>query len=196
MFSGVNPIGCKVYGFVKPSQNEFDHDFLWRIHKVTPPAGMIYIYNRSHYEDILVPTVEKTFPADVVAKRYEHINNFERLLTDSNVRVLKFYLHISKEVQQTRLEERLAEKRSYWKHNDGDRESREKWDQYIDVYEDIFAKTSKRNAPWVVVPADNKWYAAYVISKKIVETLEQQMKLDWPDLETERFSMQDEDEEK
>jgi polyphosphate kinase 2 (PPK2 family) len=143
---------------------------------------MIQIFNRSHYEDILVPTVEKLLDEEVIAKRYDDINNFEQMLSNENTVVLKFYLHISHKKQIEKLKERMEEPQKYWKHNDGDRDSSEKFDKYLEVYDQIFNKCSV--TPWHIIPSNDKWYKVYLIAKVIVETLEQ-LDLRWPKLETE-----------
>lgn len=184
IFSGVNPFGCDIFAFKKPTEEEFDHDFLWRVHKVVPAKGMIHIFNRSHYEDILVPSVEKTISAEVIEKRYDLINSFEQLIASNDTLILKFYLHISKEEQLERLTERLNNPMKQWKHNDGDWESREKWDAYMTVYERIFERCNE--IPWHIIPADKNWVKVNHIARAIVEALES-LPLEWPGLETERF---------
>lgn len=185
IFSGVNPLGCRVYSFKAPTHEELAHDFLWRVHKITPEKGMIHVFNRSHYEDILVPLVEDIYPKKYVDERYELINDFEKLLAHNNTTVLKFYLHISPEEQKRRLTERLQNPEKYWKHNDNDRESRAKWDEYVEVYHTIFSKCN--DVPWHVIPSDENRWRIYLIAKKIVETLKE-MHLTWPGLETEKFA--------
>jgi PPK2 family polyphosphate:nucleotide phosphotransferase len=184
IFKGINPLGCNVYGFKKPTEEEFAHDFLWRVHQRVPRNGMIHIFNRSHYEDILVPSVEGYYSAERIARRYDHINHFEQLLEDSGTRILKFYLHISKEEQLERLTERINNPQKHWKHNDGDWDSRKKWDDYMEVYERIFEKCNQ--VPWHIVPADRNWVKVNAVAKILLETLKE-MQLSWPDLETEKF---------
>lgn len=184
IFSGANPLGCRVYGFKKPTEEEFAHDFLWRVHKVVPAKGMIHIFNRSHYEDILVPTVLGTHPKAVIAKRYEQINDFEKLLEASGTKIVKCYLHISKDEQLERLTERIENPTKHWKHNDGDWSSRKEWDNYMKVYEDIFAKCN--DVPWNIIPSDKNWVKINHIAKLVVKALED-MKLKWPDLDSEKF---------
>ena len=184
IFKGVNPLGCNVYGFKKPTDEEFAHDFLWRVHQRVPRNGMIHIFNRSHYEDILVPSVEGYYSAERIARRYDHINHFEQLLEDSGTRILKFYLHISKEEQLERLTERINNPQKHWKHNDGDWESRKKWDDYMEVYEQIFEKCNQ--IPWHIVPADRNWVKVNAVAKVLLATLKE-MQLSWPDLDTEKF---------
>lgn len=187
IFSGINPLGCNVYSFKKPTEEEFAHDFLWRVHQLAPQNGMIHIFNRSHYEDILVPTVEGYLDKKVIEKRYDHINNFERLLADSGTVILKFYLHISKEEQLERLTERIENPEKHWKHNDGDWESRKKWDNYMRVYEEIFRKCNE--VPWHIVPANRNWIKINTIAKVLLKTLKK-MDPEWPDLDTEKFKNQ------
>lgn len=184
IFSGINPLGCNVYSFKKPTEEEFAHDFLWRVHKIVPRKGMIHIFNRSHYEDILVPTVEGYYTKERIQARYDHINNFERLLTDAGTKILKFYLHISKEEQLERLTERIENPVKHWKHNDGDWESRKKWDNYMKVYEDIFQKCNE--VPWHIIPADRNWVKINAISKVLLKTMKE-LDMKWPGLETEKF---------
>ena len=184
IFSGVNPLGCRVYGFKKPTEEEFAHDFLWRIHKVVPAKGMIHIFNRSQYEDILVPTVLNTLPKSVIEKRYDQINDFEKLLEASGTKIIKCYLHISKDEQLERLTERIENPTKYWKHNDGDWSSRKMWDDYMKVYEEIFDKCNK--VPWNIIPSDKNWVKINHIAKLVVKALED-MKLKWPELDSEKF---------
>jgi PPK2 family polyphosphate:nucleotide phosphotransferase len=132
-----NPVGIKIHSFKKPTEEEMSHDFLWRIHKATPGKGEVQVFIRSHYEDILVPSVEKFIPENIIEERYELINNFEALLEQHNTKVLKFFLNVSKEAQEKRLMERIESKEKHWKHKDGDWDTREKYDEYMDVYEKI-----------------------------------------------------------
>ena len=187
IFSGVNPLGCRVYGFKKPTEEEVAHDFLWRIHKVVPAKGMIHIFNRSQYEDILVPTVLGTHPKKVIDQRFEQINEFEKLLEASGTKIVKCYLHISKEEQLERLTERIENPLKYWKHNDGDWSSRKQWDNYMKVYEEIFKKCN--NVPWSIIPADKNWVKVNYIAKEILKSLES-MNLKWPDLDSKTFKKQ------
>jgi len=182
IFEAVNPLGCRVYPFKKPNEREASHDFLWRVHKVTPPKGMIHIFNRSHYEDILVPTVIKSHSEDVIRGRYEHINNFEKMLEANGTKVIKCYLHISKEEQLERLNERIENPEKHWKHNDGDWSSREQWDEYMKVYESIFEKCN--DVPWHIIPADSNWVKINHVAKILLKSLEE-MDLSWPKLQSE-----------
>jgi len=172
IMSGVNPQGVVVTSFKKPTAEELAHDFLWRIHKVVPSGGMIGIFNRSHYEDVLVVRVHNLVPESIWQTRYEHINYFEHLLVDSGVTILKFYLHISKDEQKERLRARLDQPHKRWKFNPADLAERTRWDDYIAAFEDVFKKCSPRAAPWYIVPANRKWYRNLIISETIVETLE------------------------
>jgi PPK2 family polyphosphate:nucleotide phosphotransferase len=167
-----NPQGCHVTGFRAPTKLELAHDFLWRIHQHAPPLGSVAIFNRSHYEDVLVVRVNELVPEEVWQKRYEHINHFERLLADSGVTILKFYLHISKDEQKERFQERLARKEKNWKFNPDDLKTRAQWDDYMAAFEDVFLKCNHPWAPWYIVPANHKWYRNLVISTAIVEAME------------------------
>jgi PPK2 family polyphosphate:nucleotide phosphotransferase len=179
VFSSVNPQGVSVTSFKKPSELELSYDFLWRIHKEVPNRGMIKIFNRSHYEDILIPSVYNTLPKDVIKKRFDYINSFETMLEDNDTKILKFYLHISKKEQKKRFEERLTNPMKNWKHNPSDIETAKHWPKFRKVYQDIFNKCS--DVPWNIVPADKNWYKEYVIAKKIAETLKD-LKLEYPKL--------------
>ena|ERR1035437_162448 len=170
VFTGVNPMGCNVHSYKEPTILDFSHDFLWRVHSNAPAKGMIEIFNRSHYEDILVPTVHKLLPKDVIKKRYDYINSFEKLLEDNDTIVLKFYLHISKEEQAERFKERQTNAEKHWKYQAGDIAESKHWDDYMEVYENIFDKCSP-DIPWQIVPADNNWYRNYIIAKTIVDKL-------------------------
>jgi PPK2 family polyphosphate:nucleotide phosphotransferase len=179
VFSNLNLLGCDVTAFKAPTEEERSHDFLWRIHAHTPAKGIIRIFNRSHYEDVLVPRVEGWIDKKTVKRRFDHINAFEQLLQDHGTLVLKFYLHISKEKQLERLEERLTNPEKFWKHNDGDFSTREKWDQYREAYEDIFEHCSP-DIPWHIVPSDHKWYKEYLIAKTVTEALDK-LDLQYPE---------------
>lgn len=171
VFYKINPLGIEVHCFKKPTEEEFGHDFLWRVHKEVPLKGVIKIFNRSHYEDILIQRVHKWIDEETVAQRMNHINNFERLLEETGTKVLKFYLHVSKEVQLERLEERKINPEKMWKHKDQDMVERESWDEYMKAYEDCFANCDK-SAEWQVIPADKNWYKEYLIAKSVCTTLE------------------------
>lgn len=178
------PVGFSVKSFKKPTPEEYAHDFLWRIHKYAPPKGNIQVFIRSHYEDILVPSVENFFPEELVDQRYELINEFERLLEHNGTRVLKFFLNVSPEVQEERLRERIDLKEKHWKHNDGDWDTRKKWNDYMAVYEKILNRCN--GIPWHVVPADTNWQKLYFVARQVLESLEG-MDLKWPELKTELF---------
>ncbi|HYH10851.1 MAG TPA: polyphosphate kinase 2 family protein [Thermomicrobiales bacterium] len=172
VFKGVNPQGVRVWSFKEPSKEELDHDFLWRYHDHTPGKGMIAIFNRSHYEDVLIVRVKGLVPESVWSRRFGHINDFERLLTDNRTRVLKFFLNISREEQRKRLQDRLDESDKHWKFDSSDLAERARWDDYQVAFEDAIRKTSTEIAPWYVVPANHKWYRDLVVARAIVETLE------------------------
>lgn len=184
IFTGINPLGCRVYEFKKPTPIEAAHDFLWRIHKVTPPKGMIHIFNRSHYEDVLVPAVEWYASKKELEQRYKQINNFERLLAEQWTKVIKCYLHISHDKQKQKLMERISIPNKHWKHNDGDRDSRAKRDDYMAEYEKIFTECNE--SQWHIVPSDQKWWKVYTIANLILQEFEK-MDLKWPDLDSELF---------
>ncbi|HEX8547229.1 MAG TPA: PPK2 family polyphosphate kinase [Cytophagaceae bacterium] len=170
VFSGINPLGCSVKAFKAPSKEELSYDFLWRIHKYVPAKGMIQVFNRSHYEDVLVPKVEQWIDNAVVENRYLHINNFEKLLGDHHTLVLKFYLHISRDEQKQRLQERLTDPKKFWKHNDNDMATSEKWDKYMEAYNMIFTKCN-HITPWHIIPSDKNWYKEYLIARILVDEL-------------------------
>lgn len=184
IFTWVNPLGCRVYEFKKPTPKESAHDFLRRVHKVTPPKWMIHIFNRSHYEDILVPTVEWYISKAWIQKRYQHINDFERLLKSNNTTVIKCYLHLSHEKQKKKLLERIRIPQKHRKHNDGDRDSRAKRDDYMKSYENIFEACNE--TPWNIIPSDQKWRKVYTIATILLKELES-MDLKRPWLDSELF---------
>jgi PPK2 family polyphosphate:nucleotide phosphotransferase len=169
---GVNPQGCQVTSFKVPTKEELAHDYLWRIHKATPRRGYIGIFNRSHYEDVLVVRVHNLVPEVVWRERYEQINHFERLLADTGTTILKFFLHTSKDEQKKRFEERLVDPTKNWKFSMGDVEERGYWNDYMQAYEEALSRCSTPWAPWYIIPANRKWYRNLVISQIIVETLE------------------------
>ena len=171
VFRGVNPQGVRVTSFKAPSKIERAHDFLWRIHKATPARGMIGVFNRSHYEDVLITRVEKMISDDVCQARYQQINDFENLLSDSGTRILKFYLHISPEEQKERFQDRLDVPEKNWKFDAGDLEKRKDWDKYMDAFQLALENCSTDTAPWHAIPADQKWYRNLAITRVIVETL-------------------------
>jgi PPK2 family polyphosphate:nucleotide phosphotransferase len=172
IFKGVNPQGVRVSSFKAPTKKEREHDYLWRIHKQTPRNGEIVIFNRSHYEDVLVVRVHKLVPEKIWKKRYDHIRKFERRLSDEGTIIVKFFLHISKEEQKERFLERIETPEKQWKFNPNDIEERKLWDSYMQAYQDAIAKTSTAYAPWFVIPANRNWYRDYVILNIIVNTME------------------------
>lgn len=169
IFSSVNPQGVSVTSFKKPSEKELAYDFLWRIHQEVPSRGMIKIFNRSHYEDVLVPGVNQWIDKKDIKKRYDHINNFESLLKDNGTKVLKFYLHISEQEQAKRFEERISNPLKNWKYNSGDKETAKQWSQYRKAYQEVFESCNE--VPWHIIPSDKNWFKEYLIAKKVAETL-------------------------
>ena len=169
---GVNPQGCQVTSFKVPTKEELDHDYLWRIHKATPRRGYIGIFNRSHYEDVLVVRVHNLVPEEVWQQRYEQINHFEKLLADTGTTILKFFLHISKEEQKERFEARLRDPAKNWKFSMGDVEERGHWDDYMRAFEDALSRCSTPWAPWYVIPANHKWYRNLAHFQIIADTME------------------------
>lgn len=172
VFDGVNPQGVKVANFKRPTREELAHDYLWRIHQHTPARGEIVVFNRSHYEDVLVVRVHNLVPPEIWKRRYDHINAFERMLVDEGTTILKFYLHISKEEQRERLQARLDRPHKRWKFNRGDLKERALWDDYMAAYEAMLSKTSTDWAPWYIIPSDRKWYRNLVIATILVQTLQ------------------------
>jgi len=168
VFSGINPQGCQVTSFKQPSSEELAHDYLWRIHHVTPKRGMIGIFNRSHYESVLVERVHNLVPEKVWSKRFNQINHFEKLLADEGTVIIKFFLHISKKEQKERLEDRLKDPSKNWKFDAKDLDERRHWDAYYEAYEDALEKCSTDYAPWIIVPSDHKWFRNWVISDALV----------------------------
>lgn len=170
IFRYCSPSGITAHAFKKPTEEEFAHDFLWRIHERTPAKGQIVVFNRSHYEDILIQRVHRWIDDDHVRMRMDAINAFERLLVeDNNTTILKFYMHISKERQKEKLQERIDLPRKNWKHNEGDWEERKHWDRYMQCYEDVINKC--KYVPWIVAPVDQRWYRDYFIADKIRECM-------------------------
>lgn len=169
VFEGVNPQGVRVAGFKVPTPEELDHDYLWRVHKQTPGKGEIVIFNRSHYEDVLVVRVHGLVPEEVWRRRYEQIVAFERLLAEEGTLILKFFLHISLDEQKARLQSRLDDPSKHWKFNIGDLKERKLWPEYLQAYEEAINRTSKPFAPWYIIPADRKWYRDLVIASALIE---------------------------
>jgi PPK2 family polyphosphate:nucleotide phosphotransferase len=172
VMDGFNPQGCHVVSFGVPTPLELAHDFLWRIHPHAPQRGYVSIFNRSHYEDVLVVRVEKLVPKETWKARYDQINAFEQTLAESGVTILKFFLHISKEEQKARFQDRLDRPEKNWKFNPSDLETRSKWDNYMQAFEEVFARCNHPWAPWYVVPANKKWYRNWVVSSAIVAAME------------------------
>lgn len=172
VFEGVNPQGVRVASFKAPTPLELAHDYLWRIHQQAPGKGEMVIFNRSHYEDVLVVRVHELVLKAIWSKRYEQINAFEKMLTEEGTTILKFFLHIGKDEQKKRLEERRDNPEKRWKFNVGDLKERELWDQYMKAYEVAISKTSTEWAPWYVVPANKKWYRNLVVASVIINKLE------------------------
>ena len=171
VFEGVNPQGVRVASFKQPSTEETTHDYLWRIHKQTPANGEIVIFNRSHYEDVLIVRVHQLVPDHIWKSRFEQINNFEKMLANEGTTILKFYLHINKEEQKQRLQARLDDKKKQWKFCQADVEERKYWNDYLAAYEDVLNKTSTSYAPWYIIPSNKKWYRNFVIASTIVDVL-------------------------
>jgi PPK2 family polyphosphate:nucleotide phosphotransferase len=172
VISGTNPQGVKVACFKQPTREELAHDFLWRAHRVTPGHGEIAIFNRSHYEDVLVVRVHELVAKSVWSKRYERIREFEKLLVQEGTQIVKFYLHISPDEQLTRFKQRLDDPQRNWKIQESDYTEREYWPAYIEAYEDALRETSTRRAPWYVIPANHKWFRDLAISSILIDTLD------------------------
>jgi PPK2 family polyphosphate:nucleotide phosphotransferase len=180
IFSGINPQGCDVSSFKVPTPLEARHDFLWRAHAAVPPRGMIGIFNRSHYEDVLSPRVHNLITDKVMGRRLDDINTFESMLADNDVVILKFFLHISRDEQTRRLQARIDKAKKNWKLSEADIQERQFWPQYADAYTRILSTTSRKHAPWFVIPADNKWYRNVAISAILVDAMKG-LKLTYPD---------------
>jgi PPK2 family polyphosphate:nucleotide phosphotransferase len=179
VMSGLNPQGVTVTSFKVPEGPERRHDYLWRVHQAVPESGKIGIFNRSQYEDVLIVRVHGLVPKSVWSKRYDQINDFERMLSANGVRIVKFLLYISKEEQAQRFRERLEDKSKNWKFSPSDLKEREYWDQYIDAYNDVLRKCSTKDAPWYVIPANRKWFRNLAVSQIVLDTLED-MDLKYP----------------
>lgn len=176
LYNGLYPMATEASAFKAPTEDEASRDFLWRLHKLTPATGHVGIFNRSHYEDILVPSVHKLFDEKTIEKRYKHINNFEDMLKDRGTVVIKFYLHISQNEQHKRFEERKTNIEKMWKYSSNDLKESKHWDKYIEVYENIF---SKSRIKWHIIPADQKWYRDHLIAITILESLKK-LKMNYP----------------
>lgn len=168
----MNPQGCRVASFKKPTEEDLSHDYLWRVHREAPAAGMVRIFNRSHYEDVLIVRVNHLVPKSLWSKRYAQINQFESLLASRGTIIIKFFLHISRKEQKKRFLARLEDPAKRWKFNAGDLEVRKQWGDYMKAYEAVLSKCSKANAPWYVIPSDRKWYRNFVISEIIRAKME------------------------
>jgi PPK2 family polyphosphate:nucleotide phosphotransferase len=179
VMSGLNPQGVRVTPFKVPEGAEKRHDYLWRVHHAMPESGQMGIFNRSHYEDVLVVRVHNLVPKSVWTKRYAQINDFESMMSDNGTRIVKFLLYIDKEEQAKRFRERIEDKTKNWKFSAADMKEREYWDQYIDAYQDMLRKCSKRHAPWYVIPANHKWFRNLAVSQVLCEELES-MNLKYP----------------
>jgi PPK2 family polyphosphate:nucleotide phosphotransferase len=183
VMGGFNPVGTRVVSFKKPSVEELDHDYLWRVHRQVPGKGEVVVFNRSHYEDVLIVRVHDLVYQETWRRRYDQINAFEQMLAEEGTVVLKFFLHISREEQQARLEARVSNPTKSWKFEEGDLDERQLWKAYQQAYEDALGKTSTGWAPWYVVPANQKWYRNYVVGSIIADKLERlDMKYPEPDL--------------
>jgi len=174
VLTGMNPSGCVSVNFKQPTARELAHDFLWRVHPHVPAKGSVAIFNRSHYEDVLVARVHNLVPEKVWSKRYDQINDFERLIaTENNTTILKFFLHISKEEQLERFKKRLDDPARQWKISDSDYKERDYWKDYIEAFEDVLRKTSTERAPWFIIPANHKWFRDLAISQIITRAMEE-----------------------
>ncbi len=172
VLSGMNPQGCSVTGFKVPSKEEAAHDFLWRYHRAAPARGQVAIFNRSHYEDVLVQRVHNMVPKEIWSKRYTHINNFEKTLYDNGTHILKFYLHIDPEEQLERFKQRIEDPARHWKISDGDYAERPYWDAYSEAFEAALEKCSTSYAPWFIIPSNHKWFRNLAISRIVADTME------------------------
>lgn len=183
VFSHIDPQGIHVRSFKKPTEEELAHDFLWRVHAKVPPRGQLVIFNRSHYEDIIAVRVKKLYPDEVWKRRQRHVVEFERMLAEEGTTIVKIFLHISKDEQKRRLEERLENPLKHWKFNPDDLADRARWDDFMIAYEELISKTSTEFAPWFIVPADRKWYRNLCVARIMLDTLKNlDMKLpviDW-----------------
>jgi PPK2 family polyphosphate:nucleotide phosphotransferase len=190
VMSGMSPQGCRVTSFKTPTPEELAHDFLWRIHKATPEKGIVGIFNRSQYEDVLVLRVHKLVPKKVWKARYDEINEFEKLLAQNQVHIVKFFLHISKDEQKKRLRDRLTDPAKLWKMSEADFAERKYWDDYVSAYEDVLSRCSTERAPWFVIPANHKWFRNLAVSKILEETFENfDMQLPQPTVDVSKIDL-------
>lgn len=188
ILGAMNPRGCRVTGFRQPSAEEQAHDFLWRIHRAVPADGQVAIFNRSHYEDVLVVRVHNLVPHAVWSRRYDQINAFEKMLVESHTHILKFFLHISKKEQLSRFEERLNDPGKQWKISESDYKEREFWGDYVAAYEEALSRCSTPHAPWFIIPSDHKWFRNLAVARIVVEYLEAlDMKLPKPSVDLKRI---------
>lgn len=179
VMSGMNPLGCRATAFKAPTPEELGHDFLWRVHREIPAKGQVGVFNRSHYEDVLVVRVHELVPRSVWSRRFDQINAFERLLAGNQVAILKFFLHISKDEQKKRLAERLNDPTKQWKLAESDFKERRYWNDYVAAYQDAISRCNTADCPWFIIPANKKWFRNLAVSSILVETLEG-MKLKFP----------------
>jgi PPK2 family polyphosphate:nucleotide phosphotransferase len=179
ILGSMNPQGCNVVSFKQPSKIELDHDFLWRVHRVTPARGVATIFNRSHYEDVLVARVHNLVPESIWSRRYDRFNAFESGLVENNTHILKFFLHISKGEQLKRFKDRLDDPAKQWKISDADYKERDYWDDYTLAYEEVLSRCSTEQAPWFIIPADHKWFRNLAVARIVVEQLES-LKMTFP----------------
>lgn len=192
VIGATDPQGIRLTAFKKPTEEELSHDFLWRVEKAVPAAGYIGVFDRSHYEDVLIGRVRQLAPADEIERRYRAIRDFEARLVDAGVHLVKVMLHISRDEQKARLRERLDRPDKHWKYNPGDLDERALWPGYMDAYQTVFDRTSTDRAPWFVVPADRKWYARLAVQELLIDALER-VNPHWPaatfDVETEKVRL-------
>ena len=179
ILGAMNPQGCKVVGFKQPSAEELRTDFLWRIHRATPARGVVTIFNRSHYEDVLIARVHHLVPKEIWSRRYDRINAFESGLVEDDTEILKFYLHVSKVEQLKRFKDRLDDPAKQWKISEADYKERVYWDDYTAAYEDALSHCSTKRAPWFIIPADHKWFRNLAVARIVVEHLES-LKMTFP----------------
>ncbi len=191
VMSGLNPLGCETTSFKKPSKEELDHGYLWRIHKAMPRRGNIGVFDRSHYEDVVVVRVLELVPEAVWRPRYEEINRFEQMLADNDTLILKFFLHIGKDEQKDRLQERLDNPQRQWKISPYDFEARKQWDDYMAAYEEALSRCSTAHGPWFVIPSDNKWFRNLAVTSIVVDTLAaQSMKFPAPSIDISKIVLE------
>lgn len=183
VFAQGNPQGYHITSFKKPTQEETSHDFLWRVHKAAPEQGSIAIFNRSHYEDVLVPKVHSTLTKKEIEQRLKHIRHFEAMLLDSGTKIVKIFLHISKQFQIDKISERLQDRRKNWKFDPGDLRERHHWDAYQQAYEQVFEQSQSKLAPWYLVPSNYRWFRNHLVLQIVVDALED-LRPEYPDLDT------------